>query len=325
MGYKVLILFLFLGIHFASAQEFSNKEIKKNLKAKKIEVIDPGQEIYRVQSRTNKKWGIFRIYNKEEIEELIPCKFDSVGWFKGYEPFLVVKNKGKYGILLNPYEIQDAADSVKCIYDAVQLTTDEGAYYALVKKDAKWGLIDWFDGFLVVDYSEDRPEDVPLTSLSEWKKPLYTSLRKKLNADLIDLDEGNEDGVVKVRNKESFKWGMYQVLNEDEIKEIIPMKYDSLEYFGYNGKVTPVYNDGRIGFYLSSWSYGEAARESVPCVYEDYQRFVANKTNEHDHPYEVLYMAVKKEGKWGWIDWETGEKKSEFVFETRDTLPYPNW
>jgi len=29
---------------------------------------------------------------------------------------------------------------------------------------------------------------------------------------------------------------------------------------------------------------------------------------------------MKKDGKWGWVDWITGEEKSEFIYETTKDL-----
>lgn len=138
---------------------------------------------------------------------------------------------------------------------------------------------------------------------------------KKLNASKIEMDEGNEDGVFKVYSKASKKWGMYQWMYEGtNVNELIPMKYDSLSYFPFNGNFTAVYNNGKVGFYLSAWSYYDNAKQSVPCLYDEFQRY-NNKG--------VTYLAVSKNGKWGWVDWLTGEEKTAFSYETKDDLPYP--
>ncbi len=94
-------------------------------------------------------------------------------------------------------------------------------------------------------------------------------LIKKLKADKIEMDEGNGDGVFKIRNKKTKKWGMHQWMYEGlNTKELIPMEYDSVRHFPFNGAFTAVYNDGKVGFFLSAWSY-ENARQSVLCKYED--------------------------------------------------------
>ncbi|OUS01053.1 hypothetical protein A9Q86_09930 [Flavobacteriales bacterium 33_180_T64] len=131
------------------------------------------------------------------------------------------------------------------------------------------------------------------------------------------MDEGNEDGVFKANSKRSKKWGMYQWTYEGtNVKELIPMKYDSIKYFPFNGAFTAVYNDGKVGFYLAKWSYGDKAKQTVPCLYEEYQRYNNNG---------ITYLAVSKNGKWGWVDWLTGEEKTEFKYETKEELPYPKY
>lgn len=141
-------------------------------------------------------------------------------------------------------------------------------------------------------------------------------LKKALSADRIEMDKGNEDGTFKARNKRSKKWGMFQWMYEGtKTKMLIPMEYDSVRYIPFNGAFTAVYNDGKAGFYLSAWSYDDA-KQTVPCLYDDYQRFnVDGRT----------YLAVMKNGKWGWVDWLTGEEKSEFTFDSKDALTSPTF
>jgi hypothetical protein len=55
---------------------------------------------------------------------------------------------------------------------------------------------------------------------------------------------------------------------------------------------------------------------TVPCVYEDYKRYTADG---------VPKLAMKKDGKWGWVNWLTGQPMSEFNYETPDDLPYPHY
>ncbi len=143
-------------------------------------------------------------------------------------------------------------------------------------------------------------------------------LRKKLKADSIEIDKGNGDGVFKIRNKKTKKWGIRQWIYEGvKTKELIPMEYDSVKLFPFNGAFTAVYNDGKVGFYLSVWSYGTGAKQSVPCIYEDYKRYITDD--------QIPKLAVKKDNKWGWVDWLTGEEKSEFKYETPEDLPYPHY
>lgn len=145
-------------------------------------------------------------------------------------------------------------------------------------------------------------------------------IMKKLKADQCISDSLNGDGVYKVRNKKTMKWGMIQSYSR-KIGKIIPMEYDSLYFFPVNGLYTAVYKNGKLGFYLSEWSYAKKAKQSVPCIYESYKTIdisFDNMTLEE-------YLAVKKNGKWGWVDFYTGEEKSEFIYEHTDDLPKPDW
>ena len=147
-----------------------------------------------------------------------------------------------------------------------------------------------------------------LSQFSEQK------ILRKLKADTIAMDHANGDGVFKARHKKTKKWGIFQYAgNKSDAEELVPMQYDAVHFIPVNGRFTAVYNDGKVGFYLSAWSYDDA-RQTIPCIYETYQRFtVKNK----------LYLAVKKDGKWGWIDWLTGEEKSNFRYDTKDELKTP--
>jgi len=141
-------------------------------------------------------------------------------------------------------------------------------------------------------------------------------LKKKLNADIIEMDLGNEDGVFKARNQKTKKWGMYQWMYSGvETDELIPMDYDSVSYIPFNGAFSAVYNNGKVGFHLSAWSFTDA-KQTVPCLYDSYQKYnIEHKT----------YLAVSRNDKWGWVDWKTGEEKSEFIYATKEDLPYPNY
>jgi len=152
-------------------------------------------------------------------------------------------------------------------------------------------------------------------------------LLQKLDANLILLDADNEDGTFKARNKKTQKWGMFKLDNRNPV-EMIPMKYDSIEYFPVNEKYTVVYNNGKIGFYLSYFDYEKNAKQSVPCLYDDYKKIKIKYSGENRFPpinFTENYLAVKKDGKWGWVDWFTGEEKSKFVYITTDELPAPNY
>lgn len=317
----LLLLSLLFSAVIIAQQDISDKQILKHIKGKDIEWIPDTPSYAKVKMKATKKWGIYIInayrYSGEnviECDEVVAPKFDSIGWFKKMEPFTVVKNNKKYGILLNPYEINDAVERANCIYDAVKIKEIEGRFYSLVKEKGKWGLVDWFEDVVLVDPTFDNSEDVPLVWIEGWAKDMFVGSKKKLKADILIFDEGNGDGVFKARNKATKKWGMYQSLGENDITTLIPSAYDSIRFFRYNSKYTAVYNKGKVGMHLSYWSYNDKTKLSVPCEYEDYKKYDADGVSK---------LAVKKDGKWGWINWLTGKEESEFKYNTPDDLPYP--
>jgi hypothetical protein len=305
------------------SQEISKKEIRKKMKAKEIIFSDhKGDEKVLAKMKSTKKWGLYTVYSGMEIddfsyEEVIAPKFDSLSFFGTEDRFQIVKQKDKYGVLLLPYEIEDAVDRVNCKFDKIIHKKLEGEDYVLIMEGNKWGLINWFEGFYIVDPIFDTPDEVPLIKMESWMVETFKLAKTKLNADLVIFDPNNGDGVLKARNRKTKKWGMYQFLDMNmEEKELIPMQYDSLNFYPFNGKYTAVYNNGKVGFYLSFWSYDEQAKQTVACKYEDFKRFNADGDSK---------LAVKKDGKWAWVDWLTGEEKSEFIYESTNDLPYPHY
>lgn len=143
------------------------------------------------------------------------------------------------------------------------------------------------------------------------------AILKRYKGKTIEMDAGNEDGVFKMQLRKSQKWGMYQWMYEGtKCNELIPMQFDSLRFFPFNGNFTAVYQKGKVGFYLAKWTYDDLAKQSVACLYDDYQRYRIKG---------VIYLAVQKGEKWAWIDWLTGEEKSDFSADTHQALPAPNY
>ncbi|NHN24848.1 hypothetical protein FIA58_004080 [Flavobacterium jejuense] len=327
----ILVVLLFSSMLNAQLN-VSDKEILKGMKAKEIEWIPNLDNLARVKMKSTKKWGVYRIdayeNSDEDIEELlldkfeinfeevVAPKFDSIAWFKDMEPFIIVKNNKKYGVLMNPYEINDAADKAQCKYDAIKIKEVEGRFYTLVKEGKLWGLVDWFEDISLVDPSFEDPEDVPLIWVESWAIDTFKESKEKLNADILIFDEGNGDGVFKARNKKTKKWGMYQSLGSRGLTTLIPANYDRITFFPFNSNYTVVYNNDKVGVYLSYWRYEAKAVETVPCIYEDYKRYDADG---------VPKLALKKAGKWGWVNWLTGEEQSEFIYTTPKDLPYPHF
>lgn len=319
MHYFIQVCLFLAVFNIIQAQSSQDKALQKMLNAKAIIWGEHyGNEAVLAQMKKTNQWGLYEIDrgidpDDIEVEEIVPPKFDSLSFFEEWARFQIVKQGDQYGIYLLPTEIHNASKRVNCKYEKLIHKKTEHDDFVLVRENGKWGLIDWFEEYYIVDPAFDSPDEVPLVTMNPWMVETFQKAKKELKADVVIFDPNNGDGVLKARNKQSKKWGMYQFLDQSAI-ELIPMEYDSLDFFSFNANYTAVYKKDKVGIYLAKWSYEDKARESVPCQYEDYKRYSADG---------VAKLAVQKNEKWGWIDWLTGEEKSEFIYETTDDLPYP--
>lgn len=142
---------------------------------------------------------------------------------------------------------------------------------------------------------------------------------KQINAQEIRLDLHNEDGIFIAKNKKTGLWGMFVYSEESPIKQVIPMNYDSVDFFEVNKPITGVWKKGKVGFYQASWS-NDNAKEIIPCLYDDYKIFGLS------NPYYQYYLAVKKNGLWAWLNWETGQLETDFLYDLSiGKMPFPNF
>lgn len=314
-------------------QQLPDKEICKLMKAKNITWVESfGEPMALLQLKKGKKWGMYRIetssydenWTKKDFsfEEIIPAKFDSIGLFDEYDQFTIVKNEDKYGLFLNPFEIRDADKKATCKYDAIKIITDSISLNmdkcVLVKQNNRWGLIDWFSDYVIVPITYANAEDVPLTYMETWEVDELKHIRRKLKLSLVEFDKGNGDGVFKGQNRQG-KWGMYQGY-EGNYKELIPAIYDNIEFFGFNGNFTLVYQNNKLGIYLSPWSYDDA-KQTIPCTYDAYKTHTVHRFNGSSS----TYLALQKDGKWGWVNWLTGNTEIAFEYNSFEELPYPSY
>jgi hypothetical protein len=327
-----LILIFSLVISDLSAQRFLLDDFMDKIKADSmVEALQIEEfQAALVRHERKGKWGLYEIRKERdfltddalrdttfyELESVvIPMKFDSLSFGDNLylSEVIVVKNRGKYGLLKNLERYgEDSWKDVKCQFDKIVIKKRRGDLIVLVKDDGKWGLINWQDGRMIFDPLFDEMEQVPLYVLEERLVNLIHEAKKKLKADLVLIDFNSIEGVFKARNKRSGKWGMYQSYNGKDIDVIIPQVYDSIDFFRPGGKFTSVYQKGKTGIYTSKWRYRDNAKETVPCIYDDFQIFKG---------YGATLLAMKRDGYWGWVDFLTGEEKSEFKYETPKDLP----
>lgn len=308
----LLLLFLCGSLPVFSQTQDEIDSIQKLFGTRDYTWVQEENNIFKMRKRWTKKWGLYS-WNQPGLE-LLKADYDSVSFMEDMEPFSIIKNEGKYARYLLPFEVVDAADQLHFDYEALELKAQGYQHYLLAKKDGKWGLIDWFDETLIVPYEFEKPEDVPLMELDGWYKELTLTMRANLGVDWVKQDYNNGDGVCIARNASTKLWGMYQHLSDSTVT-LIPAQYDSIYFYKWNGLVTPVFKNGKVGFYTSPWSY-EQGEESVPCIYDDYEFVIKEEGG-------TRYLAVKKDGKWAWLDWLNNQEKSSWYEGSRKDLPYP--
>ena len=343
---------LFLNIQ-AQDKEFEQKILDETDAKKFIKRIDVEQHDYWLVIVADKKVGMHAIYagldyNQagedslyvESSERVLPMEYDKIKDFSDFEDINLdrfyydlysnrvavaeVMKKDQVGLLVRHGEPYNEFGYIQPeeFFHEIKWENHTGSLVP-VRVGNQWGIFDYINQEYVFKCKYESLDGLPQSTDPNGFTPYSLSIFKDFNKkykstpiDLIDLDGGNGDGLFKARNGTTKKWGLYQYMG-DEFVEAIPMHYDSLYHFSWNGYVTAVFNNGKVGFYLSYWSYDEAAKESVPCMYDDYKRYEADD--------RILRMAVKRDGKWGWVDWLTGKEKSEFTYNSPDDLPYPHY
>lgn len=140
--------------------------------------------------------------------------------------------------------------------------------HALFYEKGKWGLLNYSDGRIIFDALFEKKSEVPY-KVDSWRLKIMNKIKKNLNADIILVDFNNGDGVIKARIKKTKKCGMYQTFDNKEYKALIPPDYDSIDFFKFNYVFTTVYKNGKVGVYTSKWVYGDNAKETVKCIYDN--------------------------------------------------------
>lgn len=129
----------------------------------------------------------------------------------------------------------------------------------------------------------------------------------KIQADTIIYDLEVTDGIYKTRSKITKKWGMYQFYAG--ITPLIPMVYDSCGFL--RGPFTLVWNNGKVGTYLSKWEF-DNHKQTVSCEYED--GWIKNSDGAY-------YFMAKKNGKWGIVNWKSGDNEVDFLYASVEEVP----
>lgn len=329
---------LLLSTTQSNAQKKCNEQLKGSFNFERIKWSKKVERIAFTQDQSSHYWGIHFLdlpvgeadENGEymcEISTIVSAKFDEIKFCKPsfYEEeneettyFLEVTKNNQTGIIplwVNPSEPYTASNE-PMFFDQVLFKKKKDLHekkYCPIQMNGKWGLFNIIHQEIAIPCQYNSAQEIPKNDVQFWESS-KGKLYLQFDADSIQHDPFNGDGVLNARNKDTKKWGMYQRYDDQSFDTLIPPNYDSLNFFRFNAMFTQVFQNGKVGIYLSKWSYGENTKESVPCIYEDYQIFNANGTRK---------LAVKKDGKWGYVNWLTGEEKYGFKYDSKDDLPYP--
>ncbi len=306
------------------------------IKYKSIKYIGDYNEYYIVNRK--KYYGIYNTNWKEILE----CKYTSIEDKEDYG--LKIKSKkgvGWYSFNSQKILIEDIYDSI--VIDSEMHDIDDGIFH--IYKDNKIGMfsyeyedilfnVEWdsiqyvdgeiydIEGYDYYDYYRLKRNDSVFYYTGNYEDNSQivttgysTANRKrllKLNADTIDLDMNNGDGLFNARNAISKKWGMYQDYG-DTIHILIPPQFDSIVAYSWNAPYTMVANNGLWGVYLWDWGRSDDAHRDVAFLYQDYKRVTSNSSGR-------FYLAAMIDDKWFWVDWYTGKKTTKQVWDSYDEM-----
>jgi hypothetical protein len=283
------------------------KDFLKQAKAEAIE-FSPYDETYLLKDK-DEKWHMY-----SDLAKQVTFKgYDSIGFVTPDVPYTVVKNLNKYGILKSPFEFENAESGVQFLYNGIKSVKKDGKDYLIAKRGRKWAQIDWFTGvnytpFIYTDFREIDFKELPREELE-----FINAVRRKKGFDYVYFDRINGKGIFIGRQRRTRKWGMLQGKDVNNLIVHIPNEYDSLDFFPSDNTFIPVFLGGKVGFYNKT---GNTIKKISDPQYEDYKRAEYN---------EKEYLAVQKNGKWGWVDWYDGEIKVKSISNSFEELPAPDW
>jgi len=161
--------------------------------------------------------------------------------------------------------------------------------------------------FYSLDKTTQDKEITPFVPHGLTKGDLNKKM-KQFNADSIIFDDINGDDIYLLRASSNGLWGMYQ-----SGKEIIPMNYEIINFYGWNDPFTFVKKNGNWCIYYGGFN-GE--NHLTYCGYEELKKFTHKG---------YLYVAGKRNGKWDWVNWKTGNSTHMQKTYPQELLIYSNW
>jgi hypothetical protein len=96
-------------------------------------------------------------------------------------------------------------------------------------------------------------------------------------------------------------------------KELIPMKYEHIDFYGWNQSYTFVQKEGKWCIYYGGFS---TANHNTFCGYDELKKF----THKNFH-----YVAGKQDGKWRWVNWYNGSVNNDSKKYYQELYIYSSW
>lgn len=258
-----------------------------------------GEQYQIIQNKTTGKFGVTNSGGRVLVDQV----FDGVNIDTNKsENYLEVYN----GLKKSCVSMHDYPVSVPSNYfnELDYSRTNEDV--VLVKTNGLWGAYYPSLDFMLLPCIYSSKDEVPkaktygLSYLTSYIEDL-----KRIGFTTFKPDD-NGDGCFYAMNSDN-KWGFYQMSQEK-----IPPIYDSIMEVGYNRPFTLVYKNGKVGVFKGFFS---TPSESVPCIYDEGKRIKANNG---------YYFAAKNDGNWGYVNWNTGEYLTDFIYKTFEDLPRPD-
>lgn len=261
--------------------------------------------------------GLFLIYTQQRskkgllmmkepyqnITTVANTTYNSLPKFEKDKSYVITESNNKKGLIISQ---NNSINTIAPIYDEI-VEKNEKIYTKC--QNGKWGLYDPYSNTEIYACVYSSQKDVQPDS-SNYNINIRKYAHKHLNADLVHPIQ-NGDFLFRARNSHSKKWGLFQKIPSTDssgFKKFVPMQYDSIVHLKFNNIFFTVCNNNKYGFYFKN-------KESVPCIYEDYKY-----VNLRDENKLYTLIAAQKDNKWGWIDWSTGEKLSEFKWNSFEEL-----
>ena len=302
--------------------------ILKNSNYETIIPINSEDPVFLVEE--NNLWGLAYQNKPNKLKISIPIVYEKITLEEAYDysiPAHIVLTKNQqlgYACLCHEnidITFDNISDYLQFGFEDIELVKKNNTEYAVTKKDGKWGFIEPYSGIILSDFIYENPEDVPLYLLDEYEITEMQKILKSLPVSKVEFDKNNGDGVFRAKLKETGKWGMYQGYNGN-YNNLIPAKYDEINFFSWNGNFSIVKNNEKYGVVLSPWSNDDLTNlETIPCQYEDYK--IIEYESEKHPGYTDKFIAFKQKEKWAFVNYKNGKAYSEFVYDSPEDLPYP--